>query len=146
LIKKYDFQYTIIGDGPQKKELESLIRELNLESRITFIKYTNQVSKILSEKDVFLQGSYVEGFPNSVLESCVVGTPVLAFNAVGGTKEIITDSINGYLVNNQIDFINKLQNLDEVLALDPEAVSLYVNQKFGDNVIIKKYEKLFDSI
>ena len=47
----------------------------------------------LSDSDFFIQGSYVEGFPNSVLESCSVGTPVIAFNCPGGTKEIICAAI-----------------------------------------------------
>ena len=53
----------------------------------------------------FIQGSYVEGFPNAVLESCSVGTPVVAINCPGGTKEIIEHATNGFLVVSDDDFI-----------------------------------------
>ena len=145
-IENYDFQYTIIGDGPLKTELTTLIHKLNLEKKISFISYTNKVSEVLSEKDVFLQSSYVEGFPNAVLESCVVGTPVLAFNSVGGTKEIISNNINGYIATDDIDFLNMLNNIHKLLALEPEKVSSYAFQKFSEEKIVEKYEKLFDSV
>mgnify|MGYP000064476028 CR=1 FL=1 len=64
-------------------------KELSLIQFIKHIPFTSNVNDYIAENDMFLQGSYVEGFPNALLESCVVGTPVLAFNVPGGTKEII---------------------------------------------------------
>ncbi|WKX76464.1 glycosyltransferase [Zobellia laminariae] len=76
-----DFSYLIIGDGPERKNLIKQINTLGLSDKITHITYTDNVDKYLCEYDLFLQGSYVEGFPNAALESCAVGTPVLAFTA-----------------------------------------------------------------
>lgn len=140
------FHYTIIGDGPLKKELQELTSSLKLEKKVTFISYTKNVSEFLSNMDVFLQGSYVEGFPNAVLESCVVGTPVLAFKAPGGTKEIIKNNVNGFIVENKDEFINKLNNITDLNALQPNKISDYVNKKFNSRVIVKKYETLFNSL
>src|SRR5690606_22493671 len=94
---KFNFHYTIIGEGPLKDEIFKTISNFNLNDKVTYIPYTNNVAKYLSENDAFLQGSYVEGFPNTALESCLVGTPVIAFNVPGGTKEIILHGENGYL-------------------------------------------------
>ncbi|MBT8274276.1 MAG: glycosyltransferase, partial [Bacteroidia bacterium] len=87
----FNFNYLIIGKGQEKEHLDQLIKDLNLESKIETINYTNKVPEFLQKADVFLQGSYAEGFPNALLESCAVGTPALAFKSVGGTSEIIDD-------------------------------------------------------
>lgn len=103
ILSKLDvpFHYTLIGDGPDKDEVMSLINKYSLHNKLTYIPFTKNVETYLMENDYFLQGSYVEGFPNAVLESCVVGTPVIAFDVPGGTKEIIIDGVNGFLVNNK---------------------------------------------
>src|SRR5690606_27914380 len=115
----YPFQYTIIGRGLEKERINEKILDLGLKASITFIPFTSEIGKVLSEHDLFLQGSYVEGFPNAVLESCLVGTPVIAFNVPGGTKEIIRDEINGYLVSNNEDFIKKLESLN-IITWEPK--------------------------
>ncbi|NAS30163.1 glycosyltransferase [Flavobacteriaceae bacterium R38] len=140
---KIDFHYTIIGDGPLKKEIFEDIDKLNLRDKITHIPYTNEVLKYLKENDLFLQGSYVEGFPNAVLESCMVGTPVLAFNVPGGTKEIIVNNVNGYLVDSEEDY---LHHLNKPIGLNPKSVSKSVKEKFDKEIILSKYEDLFQSI
>jgi glycosyltransferase involved in cell wall biosynthesis len=87
-----------------------------------------------------LQGSYSEGFPNALLESCVVGTPVIAFNVPGGTKEIIEDGVNGFLVKNENEFLEKL---NDNRIWDPEAIRESVVRKFSKEKILKQYENLF---
>ena len=77
-----------------------LVNKLDLSSKITHVPFTDKVPEYLKESDIFLQGSFVEGFPNALLESCAVGTPVIAFNALGGIDEIIQDGVNGFMVDN----------------------------------------------
>ncbi len=137
---KFNFNYTIIGTGPFKEEIFKSIEQYDLGEKITYIPYTNEVSKYLSTSDLFLQGSYVEGFPNTVLESCYVGTPVLAYNVPGGTKEIIQHEINGYLVNNEKEY---LKYLTKTPKLKPELIRASVEAKFDEKVILNKYESLF---
>src|SRR5690606_13086132 len=83
------FHYTLIGMGHEKDSIFYLIEKYALSNKITHISFTKNVSKHMKNNDFFLQGSYFEGFPNCLIESCVVGTPVIAFNVPGGTKEII---------------------------------------------------------
>jgi glycosyltransferase involved in cell wall biosynthesis len=137
---KIPFHYTIIGSGPEKEIIDSHIKELGLSEKITQIPFTNEIGKELSVHDVFLQGSYVEGFPNAVLESCVVGTPVIAFNVPGGTKEIIKHKINGCLVNSEDEFIVSLDFVDQ---FDSKIVRNSVIDKFDQNKILNEYIKLF---
>ncbi len=136
------FQYTIIGDGAERETIFKKAEELGISQNITHIPFTNKVSEELSKHDIFLQGSYVEGFPNAVVESLVVGTPVLAFEAPGGTKEIIQNGVNGFIVNNENEFLEKLE-LMRATKWDPEAISLSVKRKFNKEKILSHYENLF---
>jgi len=147
LLSKLDFpfHYTIIGNGEWYQEIVNHVKKLNLKSKVSFINYTNEVAKYLKQSNVFLQGSFAEGFPNALLESCAVGTPVIAFNAPGGTGEIIEHGINGYIANNQAEylmFLNKLQENN----LDPIIISQSVFKKFSKELIVENYEALFKKI
>lgn len=145
MLSKLDilFSYTIIGDGNLKKEIFQKAKELSILKYIKHIPFTNKVNDHIAEHDLFLQGSYVEGFPNALLESCVVGTPVLAFNVPGGTKEIVEDGVNGFLVQDEEEFIKRLKDNRE---WNPEKVRASVYKKFNKEKIIGDYEQLFIDI
>lgn len=140
---EFDFHYTLIGNGPERLTIFALIESYGLQDKITHIEYTNNVASYLEQSDYFLQGSYFEGFPNSLLESCAVGTPVIAFNAPGGTKEIVENGINGFLVETEDEFLNKLNDHRE---WEPKIVRDSVYKKFNKELILKHYEDLFINI
>ena len=145
-VKNYSYSYTIIGSGPLELKIKDLAIELGISDNIKFIAHTSKVLDFLSNSDFFIQGSYVEGFPNAVLESCSVGTPVIAFNCPGGTKEIIEDGINGFLTVTEDDFAETLQSLNEIPIFERAFVRASVLMKFSSQKIIKEYENLFLSV
>lgn len=142
ILSKVDFQftYTLIGDGSEKEAIFKEAEKLNLLNRITHIPFTKDVSSYLSKHDFFLQGSYVEGFPNALLESCVAGTPVIAFDVPGGTKEIISNGNNGFLVNTQDEYI---EALNKNVNWKPEKIRDFVYKKFNKEKILREYENMF---
>ncbi|MCQ0112283.1 glycosyltransferase [Zhouia amylolytica] len=138
-----DFIYTIVGDGELKDQIFQKATDLGLQDKITHIPYTDKTDQILASNDMYLQGSYIEGFPNATLESCVAGVPVIAFNAPGGTKEIIENNINGFIVDSSKDFLKCLQAKN---TWNPEQIRSSVVEKFSTDKIIKQYEDLFIEI
>lgn len=140
---EFPFSYTIIGNGSLKKEIFQKAQELSIFKYVKHIPFTNKVYDYIADNDFFLQGSYVEGFPNALLESCVIGTPVIAFNVPGGTKEIVEDGVNGFLVDNEEEFIKRLKDNRE---WNPEKVRASVYKKFNKTKIIGDYEQLFIDI
>jgi glycosyltransferase involved in cell wall biosynthesis len=136
----FPFHYTLIGNGDEKENILSLINELGLHNKFTHIEFTKDVSKYLAENDFFLQGSYFEGFPNCLIESCSVGTPVIAFKAPGGTKEIIENNVNGFYVNDEDEFLDKLKSNRNWNA---KIVRASVIKKFSKEKIIQQYQNLF---
>lgn len=142
----FPFKYTLVGDGPEKDNLFKRATELGFIDNIEHISFTKNVAKYLEKSDLYLQGSFVEGFPNAIIESCMVGTPVLAFNAPGGINEIIKPGINGYVVENEIQYIDKIQKIKSFYNFTPSKVSESVSSRYSEENIIKKYEDLFISI
>jgi glycosyltransferase involved in cell wall biosynthesis len=137
---KYKFHYTIIGSGPLKQEIFEAINQHQLQDNVTYIPFTKDVLEHMANSDLFLQGSYVEGFPNALLESCYAGTPVIAYNVPGGTKEIVVHKENGYLVQTDDDYLNFLNNMAD---FNPEEVRESVISRFSREKIVSQYEALF---
>ena len=148
LLNKVDhpFQYTIVGSGDELESIKDSIKNLNLSDKISLIPYTSKVSDYLRNSHLFLNGSYVEGFPNALLESCAVGTPVISFNAPGGINEIILEGENGFMVDSETSYIQKLNEINTRYEFKPEIVNQSVTSRYSKKQILSKYESLFENL
>lgn len=142
----FAFEYTIIGDGPEKDYIFNQAKSLGIADNIIHIPYTNDVDKYLLQSDAFLQGSYVEGFPNALLESSVAGLPSIAFNAPGGTKEIIEEGVNGFIVVNDSEFIQKMNTALFEIKWNQKIIQKTVLDKFNLEKIVFQYARLFTKL
>ena len=108
----------LIGDGPSRALLEQRIAEHGLGQHVVLAGFRSDVDHLLRGADLLAQSSHTEGLPNVVLEACAAGIAVVATD-VGGTGEVITDGVNGYLVPAG----NAQRLASRLLALlrDPEA-------------------------
>jgi len=91
------FRLVLMGDGPERTALSSLVRELNLADHVVFAGALTDASNLVREFDFTILGSSEEGFPNALMESMAVGVPVVA-TAVGGVPELVEDGVHGRLV------------------------------------------------
>jgi glycosyltransferase involved in cell wall biosynthesis len=89
IIKQKDIHLTIVGDGPNRSKLESLIDEIELRSKVTLVGQQSSAIPYLAKADLFVLTSLYEGLPNVVLESLACGTPVVATPCPGGLNEIL---------------------------------------------------------
>ena len=107
-----DITVTMIGDGPEKADLEAQSSELGLEPHVTFLGARSQqeVAKHMALATVFVLPSFAEGLPVVLMEALASATPVIA-TRVAGVAELVEDGVNGRLVmpGNQ-------QQLNEALA------------------------------
>ncbi len=87
----------IAGEGPERAKLEKLIKNLNLVNRVELLGYRDDITKLMSEAEVFVLPSLKEAFGLVILEAMQAGTPVISTRA-GGVPEIITNGENGLLV------------------------------------------------
>lgn len=96
--KQMPSKLLLIGDGPERIQIEKLCRELELGESVTFLGKQNQVEEILSVCDLFLMPSETESFGLAALEAMACELPVISSNA-GGIPELNIDGVTGFLCN-----------------------------------------------
>jgi L-malate glycosyltransferase len=104
----------LVGDGPLRRELEVLAKELDIEQKCLFLGMRDDVSDLINVFDMYALPSLHEGIPMALLEAMAMGRPVVA-SRVGGIPEVLTDMEQGMLVPAQD--ISALCNALKELAL-----------------------------
>ena len=113
----------IIGDGPEKENLEKLAQEMEVSQRLHLLGYVETEEKkfqYLAVSDIFILSSIHEGFGIVLQEAMQVGLPIISTN-IGGQVDLVKDDKNGFLVSikdekaiteavNKILFDNSLRN------------------------------------
>jgi glycosyltransferase involved in cell wall biosynthesis len=93
-----DWQLIVIGDGPQRRNLERLARELGLGARLRMAGNRDDVPDWLQALDLMALPSYgEEGVPQSVMQGMACGLPVVS-TPVGAIAEAVDDGETGLLV------------------------------------------------
>lgn len=87
----------IIGDGPERKNLELQIKDTGLQNSVFLTGRIPDAYKYLKAFDIFVLPSVKEGFPWTLLEAMSAKLPIVT-TAVGANPEIIEDAKNGLLV------------------------------------------------
>lgn len=134
----------IIGDGPDKKSLQALIKELKLEHNVTLMGRKSDPLGFVEKWDVFILSSIAETFGIVLLEAMSVGVPIVA-TKVGGVKDVVEDGKSGMLipVKNPKEIA---QTVDELLRRPALAAQLARGgkarlKKFDWSKVIKKLEE-----
>ncbi len=91
------FRLLLVGDGPERGEVEALLRELGLVDRVEITGVSSEVPRLLGEAQLATLVSRQEGFPLAVLEAMRAGLPVVASD-VGGVSEAVQHGVTGLLV------------------------------------------------
>lgn len=93
-----DAYLLIVGDGPLRAEVETLIRRLNLEHAVQITGFRDDIPALMALADVYVLTSYGwEGYPISTLEAQAAGVPVVVTDA-GGSKEAVLHEKTGFVV------------------------------------------------
>lgn len=87
-----DAQLLIVGTGPEEAQL----RQMSVPG-VQFTGQVNDTARYLQAADLFVLPSATEGLSNALLEALSTGLPVLA-TSVGGTPDVISHNVNGYLI------------------------------------------------
>ena len=99
-----DTMLVIVGDGPFKKELENIVAEKKLTSKVVFTGALprKKMKSILSIAKVFVFASRVESQGMVVLEAMISKLPVVAIGEMG-TKEVMGGDVGGFMVSANLD-------------------------------------------
>jgi glycosyltransferase involved in cell wall biosynthesis len=82
----------LLGEGPERANLESRIASLGLERRVDLAGFVSNPWPYFAGADAFLLSSRWEGMPNAALEALACGTPVIAMSQAGAVHEIAAET------------------------------------------------------
>lgn len=92
--------FYIIGEGEDRDNLQDYIYTNNLAGKaiLTGKKRPEEIAQFLNASDLFIMGSYKEGWSTSLIEAIACGTPVCVTN-FSSAKEIVSEGISGFVIN-----------------------------------------------
>ncbi|MBW4477942.1 MAG: glycosyltransferase [Tolypothrix brevis GSE-NOS-MK-07-07A] len=90
---------TLVGDGSLRPEIESLIKDYNLEAQVKITGWASgaEVQKYIINSRALIQPSFAEGLPVVIMEALALSRPVIS-TYVAGIPELVKPGINGWLV------------------------------------------------
>jgi glycosyltransferase involved in cell wall biosynthesis len=91
------YRLVVVGDGPQRDDLEALVRDLDLGAQVELRPFSSEARHLYPTFDVYLLPSRLEAFPVSVQEAMQAGVPVVA-TEVGSIREAVDDGETGLIV------------------------------------------------
>ena len=149
IVEKIPAKLLLAGDGPERSEVEQLVRELNLKDSVRFLGKLDAVEEILSVSDLFLLPSETESFGLAALEAMACKLPVISSNA-GGIPELNIHGVTGFL--NEVGDIdgmaaNAIHILENQERLDAfKARALAHAKTFDIALIMPQYEAFYQEI
>ena len=140
-----DFAWHVIGDGPARSKLETLIAENDLKDHVILDGSKTNPYPYMKYADLFVHPSYVESQGLTVLEAMALGVPCVVTKS-RGPCEFIEDGINGLLTEQSPESLT-----EEVLAiLNDKKLYQHIKEntkcpeQFGPERVMKQIETMID--
>lgn len=140
------FKLQIFGEGDLKNDLINLCDELGIKEKVVFKGNQKGVHEMIKDNYMYIMTSDYEGMPNSLMEAMGIGIPCISTDCPsGGPKQLITDNVNGYLVemNNIDQLLNKMKQIissedDEILMISKNARKIMKKYDIKDITLLWK--------
>ncbi len=125
-----NIKFILVGDGILRKNIQSLINKLGLQSQVILTGWHRDVPGILSMADIFVLTSLWEGLPVALVEAMASSKPVIVTDT-GGVRDVVVEGETGYLV--QPGDLGKMSHRLVDLLKDSE-LRLEIGRKAKDNL------------
>ncbi|MBG6017053.1 glycosyltransferase family 4 protein [Proteus mirabilis] len=143
-----NWQLLLVGDGPQRKNLQPMVKLAGLEESVFFLGNRNDVPDCLNAMDLFALPSFGnEGVPQGIMQAMACGLPVVS-TTVGAISEAVIDGKTGFTLAPQvqetlINYLAKLMASDELRQQMGQASLAHAKAQFGLDNMLDKMEKIF---
>ncbi|WP_445157493.1 glycosyltransferase [Halomonas sp. E14] len=138
--KSPELRLKIVGQGRLEAQLRDLAKAYGVEERVDFEQFQKDIVPFYLGARATLLTSLYEGFPNVLIESITLGTPVIAFDCPNGPREIINEQ-NGFLVEYlSVDgLVSAMNHIDG--RFDPALVHQSAS-RYATKYALDSYEEL----
>ena len=144
--KKINAKLLIIGDGPERTNLEKLVKKLKLNDKVIFTGKValKDIGLYYKLGDIFVTSSKTETQGLTVIEALAASLPVVAINDESFIDPIKND-YNGYLFNDKKEYINYINSLlDDKNKLARLSINAYESSlKFSNKVFASNVLKIY---
>jgi glycosyltransferase involved in cell wall biosynthesis len=140
----------ILGDGPDRVELEELVRARGLTDRFRLAGWAGNIGEWYENSDIFALSSRYEGFPCALAEAMAHGVPAVSFDCDTGPRDIVRDGIDGLLVRADdvtalADSLDRLMS-DEALRARFAVCAVESRARFSKERILAEWARLFEDL
>jgi glycosyltransferase involved in cell wall biosynthesis len=144
-----NWKLKIVGDGEDLSLIQDLIDFHHLGNSISILPPTKNIQIHYESASIFLLTSRWEGLPMVLIESQANGIPSIAYNCKTGPAEIITNGVNGFLIEDG-DKVKFVEALVELTESDEKRLTLSRNAKematnYSADKVVQKWINLFTS-
>lgn len=147
-----EFNVIIAGIGPEENNLKKEAKDLNIESIVDFVGWTDgeMKKKLLKKCQMLVLPSYNEGLPIAILEAMSYAMPIVASN-VGDISSAVIDGVNGSLIEsgnvemlaNELCKIIENKSLYERYSINSKKIC---NEYFSDEKYFNIFNDLYNSL
>jgi glycosyltransferase involved in cell wall biosynthesis len=148
ILEKFpETQLLLMGKGNLEMKIKLKVKELQIQDKVHFLGYRNDVLDILNNSKAFVLPSLIEGLPAVILEAMYCETPVVAYN-VGGIGEVVVQGETGWIVekNEEDKFQDQLEEIlngNENIPYRVKAAKNMISEKFLNKQIAKRFVKCY---
>ena len=147
IMTETDVKLILVGDGPERIDMEKLVMELGLQGNVIFTGKRDDLPELLAISDLMFHLSEKEAFGLVLLEALACGVPSIATDT-GGIPEVINDGINGFIV--KVGDRHAAVEKALMLLKDRELHATFrknglatASDKFHSSTIVDQYENLY---
>lgn len=149
LIQNPNLFFLIVGDGPDRKNLEELADELEISSKVLFtgMVQPTQVQEYYQIADVFVSASTSETQGLTYIEAIANGLPLLC-RRDKCLEGVVQDGVNGYEYTSDEDFLNKLNLIlnNPQWRINARLQSERIAENFGKSHFVDAMEDMYQAL
>lgn len=143
-----DFCFVIIGDGPEVENLKLLAKEVNVDDRVFFFGFKENIGSFFKFYDVYAMPSRSEGLPIALIEAVSCKTACLTSDIPTFKELFSNDEVPTFKLDNPDDFCKEILKFREFnfrKSLVEKAYDKFL-QKYSDEIMAKNYYNLYKKL
>jgi glycosyltransferase involved in cell wall biosynthesis len=152
LVRQKDprFRFVILGDGPERSELQQYARDVEVSQYVRFLGHRADAASLLHDCDLFWLASDFEGMSNSLMEAMACGKPCVVSD-IPPNRELVVHDGTGYRINvgdsiGYAQFTSRLLDDQDLARSLGEAGRVRMATEFSVERMVERHVALYESV